>query len=61
MAQLQSGIQVEVTPIEHKLHIELGKNLSTLLDEACRYAHNSGFPFKMTIQKDGVKLTIKVN
>lgn len=61
MAQLQPGIQVEVTPIKHEVYFELGKNLSTLLDECTRRANDSSLPFEMVIKQGETRLKITVN
>lgn len=61
MAQLQSGIQIEVEPINHNTYIEFGKNLSTLIDEICRYANDSTMPNELVIEDGSVKVTLRVN
>jgi hypothetical protein len=61
MAQLQPGIQIEVEPISHNTHIEFGKNLSTLIDEICRYANNSTLPNELIVEDGNIKVTLRVN
>jgi len=60
MAAKPVGIEVEGS-ISNNLFIEFGKNLSTMIDETCRYAHDSVKPHEMIIENGDFKIIIRVN
>ena len=60
MTRLQSGIQVEVTPIKHELYIELGRNLSAMIETVCKTViHTVNCEIEMTIKKDDVEVHVR--
>ena len=60
MAQLQPGIQVEVTPIKQKLYIEIGPHLSNLLDSMCKNAiFTNDCEFEITIKQGDTKVRVR--
>lgn len=60
MAQLQPGIQIEVTPIKHELHVEIGKELSSMLENICKTTiHTVSGEFEITIKQGDTKVRVR--